>query len=170
MIHAGQVAREEMMRSKLPNSVLRRIWNLSDIDEDGMLDRDEFAVAMFLIDHKLSGNDIPDVLPDRLVPPSKVQRYNLGPREEDRRGPYGEREAHSNDFSGGNSHEGDYGREPGHRRDRGGGGGEGGYHVGVRDGGYDEDLSYGGRQASSRGRHTYDEDSTHLSDFIDKGH
>ena len=68
---SGAVAREEMIRSKLPNSVLRRVWALSDIDEDGMLDRDEFAVAMFLIDHKLSGNDIPETLPERVVPPSK---------------------------------------------------------------------------------------------------
>ena len=36
-----------------------------------MLDRDEFAVAMFLIDHKLSNQDLPDKLPDRLIPPSK---------------------------------------------------------------------------------------------------
>ena len=68
---SGAAAREEMMKSKLPNSVLRRIWALSDIDQDGMLDRDEFAVAMFLIDHKLSGNDIPETLPERVVPPSK---------------------------------------------------------------------------------------------------
>ena len=68
---AGNNARKEMMKSKLPNSVLRRVWNLSDIDLDGMLDRDEFAVAMFLIDHKLSGNDLPDRLPSRLIPPSK---------------------------------------------------------------------------------------------------
>ena len=60
-----------MMKSKLPNSVLRRIWALSDIDNDGQLDRDEFALAMFLLDHKLAGNDIPDVLPEKLVPPSK---------------------------------------------------------------------------------------------------
>ena len=59
------------MKSKLPNSVLRRIWALSDIDNDGQLDRDEFALAMFLLDHKLSGNDLPDVLPEKLVPPSK---------------------------------------------------------------------------------------------------
>ena len=71
----GAVAREEMIRSKLPNSVLRRIWALSDIDEDGMLDRDEFAVAMFLIDHKLGGNDIPEMLPERMIPPSK--RLNM---------------------------------------------------------------------------------------------
>lgn len=67
----GNVAREQMMKSKLPNSVLRRIWVLADIDEDGMLDSDEFAVAMFLIDHKLSNQDLPDKLPDRLIPPSK---------------------------------------------------------------------------------------------------
>ena len=74
----GTVAREEMMKSKLPNSVLRRVWVLSDIDQDGMLDRDEFAVAMFLIDHKLSGNDIPEFLPSRLVPPSKKSLCKSG--------------------------------------------------------------------------------------------
>lgn len=68
---SGSAAREEMMKSRLPSSVLRRIWALSDIDQDGQLDRDEFAVAMFLIDHKLSGNDLPDKLPDRVIPPSK---------------------------------------------------------------------------------------------------
>lgn len=67
----GNTARSEMMKSKLPSSVLRRIWALSNIDQDGQLDRDEFAVAMFLIDHKLAGNDLPDVIPERLVPPSK---------------------------------------------------------------------------------------------------
>ena len=72
---SGGVAREEMMRSKLPNSVLRRIWTLSDIDGDGMLDRDEFAVAYFLIDHKLAGNDIPETLPERVVPPAKRSLY-----------------------------------------------------------------------------------------------
>ena len=59
------------MKSRLPSSVLRRIWALSDIDQDGQLDRDEFAVAMFLIDHKLQGNDLPDKLPERVIPPSK---------------------------------------------------------------------------------------------------
>lgn len=73
---SGSVAREEMMKSKLPNSVLRRVWTLADIDEDGMLDRDEFAVAMFLIDHKISGNDIPETLPDRVIPPSKRSIVN----------------------------------------------------------------------------------------------
>jgi GTPase SAR1 family protein len=83
---SGATAREEMMKSKLPNSVLRRIWNLSDIDGDGMLDRDEFAVAKFLIEHKLAGNDIPEKLPDRLIPPSKrsLKQSRPSPRDSER--------------------------------------------------------------------------------------
>jgi len=68
---SGSTAREEMVKSKLPNSVLRRIWNLADIDKDGMLDRDEFAVAKFLIEQKLRGQDLPEELPQHLMPPSK---------------------------------------------------------------------------------------------------
>ena len=33
------------MNSKLPVDVLGKIWDLSDIDKDGFLDRDEFAVV-----------------------------------------------------------------------------------------------------------------------------
>ena len=32
-----------------------------------------FAVAMFLIDHKLNDNDLPETLPDRVIPPNKRQ-------------------------------------------------------------------------------------------------
>lgn len=34
-----------LMNSKLPVDVLGRIWDMSDIDKDGYLDRDEFAVV-----------------------------------------------------------------------------------------------------------------------------
>ena len=33
------------MNSKLPMTDLSRVWDLSDIDKDGVLDRDEFAVV-----------------------------------------------------------------------------------------------------------------------------
>ena len=33
------------MNSKLPVDLLGRIWEMSDIDKDGFLDRDEFAVV-----------------------------------------------------------------------------------------------------------------------------
>ncbi|XP_066982976.1 EH domain-containing protein 3 isoform X1 [Macrobrachium rosenbergii] len=67
----GSAAKQEMLKSKLPNSVLGKVWKLSDIDKDGMLDSDEFALAMHLINVKLDGNDLPNELPDHLVPPSK---------------------------------------------------------------------------------------------------
>lgn len=68
---SGAVAKAEMVKSKLPNSVLGKIWKLSDIDKDGFLDADEFALAMHLIQVKLEGHDLPVDLPDHLVPPSK---------------------------------------------------------------------------------------------------
>ncbi|XP_068212195.1 EH domain-containing protein 3 isoform X1 [Palaemon carinicauda] len=67
----GSAAKQEMLKSKLPNSVLGKVWKLSDVDKDGMLDSDEFALAMHLINIKLDGNDLPNELPDHLLPPSK---------------------------------------------------------------------------------------------------
>ncbi|PZC75435.1 hypothetical protein B5X24_HaOG206104 [Helicoverpa armigera] len=64
-------AKTEMVKSKLPNSVLGKIWKLSDIDKDGFLDEDEFALAMHLIHVKIDGHDLPSELPSHLVPPSK---------------------------------------------------------------------------------------------------
>lgn len=34
-----------LLNSKLPIDVLGRVWELADIDKDGMLDNDEFAVV-----------------------------------------------------------------------------------------------------------------------------
>ncbi|KZC06431.1 EH domain-containing protein 1 [Dufourea novaeangliae] len=67
----GAAAKSEMVKSKLPNSVLGKIWNLSDVDNDGLLDSDEFALAMHLINVKLGGYDLPAKLPQHLIPPSK---------------------------------------------------------------------------------------------------
>ena len=69
---SGAVAKKEMVKSKLPKNALAKIWKLSDIDKDGQLDEEEFALAMYLIDTKLGGNDdIPTVLPEHLIPPGK---------------------------------------------------------------------------------------------------
>ena len=70
-IHVFSAAKSEMVKSKLPNTVLGKIWKLSDIDDDGYLDADEFALAMHLINIKLDGHDLPVVLPNHLIPPSK---------------------------------------------------------------------------------------------------
>ena len=38
-----------MMSSKLPTATLGKVWDLSDVDRDGFLDRYEFTVAMHLV-------------------------------------------------------------------------------------------------------------------------
>ncbi|XP_041720671.1 EH domain-containing protein 3 isoform X1 [Coregonus clupeaformis] len=67
----GANAKKEMLKSKLPNTVLGKIWKLADIDKDGMLDDEEFALANHLIKVKLEGHELPADLPGHLIPPSK---------------------------------------------------------------------------------------------------
>ncbi|KAI5278663.1 EH domain-containing protein 4 [Manis pentadactyla] len=67
---SGVNAKKEMVTSKLPNSVLGKIWKLADCDCDGMLDEEEFALAKHLIKIKLDGFELPNSLPSHLVPPS----------------------------------------------------------------------------------------------------
>ncbi|XP_074917510.1 EH domain-containing protein 2-like, partial [Chelonoidis abingdonii] len=68
---SGTKAKSWMVATKLPNSVLGKIWKLSDVDRDGMLDAEEFALASHLIEVKLEGHGLPADLPRHLVPPSK---------------------------------------------------------------------------------------------------
>lgn len=68
---SGAAAKKEMLKSKLPNTVLGKIWKLADVDKDGLLDDEEFALANHLIKVKLEGHELPPTLPGHLVPPSK---------------------------------------------------------------------------------------------------
>uniref|UniRef100_A0A673YTP1 Epidermal growth factor receptor pathway substrate 15 n=1 Tax=Salmo trutta TaxID=8032 RepID=A0A673YTP1_SALTR len=68
---SGEKVKPVLLNSKLPVDVLGRVWELSDLDRDGMLDRDEFAVAMYLVYRALEGEPVPMSLPAPLVPPSK---------------------------------------------------------------------------------------------------
>lgn len=60
-----------MKKSDLEQNDLRKIWELADVDKDGKMDAGEFAVAMWLVNDKLSGKPLPDTLPEDLIPPSK---------------------------------------------------------------------------------------------------
>lgn len=59
------------MKAQLPEEVLAQIWDLADIDADGQLSRDEFAVAMYLVRLQRGGKEpLPQVLPPALIPPT----------------------------------------------------------------------------------------------------
>jgi hypothetical protein len=57
-----------MIQSHLPSPVLHTIWGLADVDQDGMLSLQEFALAKHFIKMKLSGQDLPTILPPDMVP------------------------------------------------------------------------------------------------------
>ncbi|KAK5967066.1 hypothetical protein GCK32_002135 [Trichostrongylus colubriformis] len=80
---SGRVAKEHMVKSKLPNSVLGKIWKLADVDRDGQLDADEFALANYLINLKLEGHELPVELPKHLIPPSKRDMEPVYPKLDD---------------------------------------------------------------------------------------
>ncbi|KAI3638908.1 hypothetical protein MIR68_003406 [Amoeboaphelidium protococcarum] len=70
---AGNIARPILMESQLPTADLGKIWALSDLTKDGYLDSDEFVLSQHLIRLRLAGIDLPDILPQTLLPPkSKV--------------------------------------------------------------------------------------------------
>uniref|UniRef100_A0A8C8YII3 Epidermal growth factor receptor pathway substrate 15 n=1 Tax=Prolemur simus TaxID=1328070 RepID=A0A8C8YII3_PROSS len=78
---SGDKVKPVLLNSKLPVDILGRVWELSDIDHDGMLDRDEFAVAMFLVYRALEKEPVPMSLPPALVPPSKRKTWVVSPAE-----------------------------------------------------------------------------------------
>mmetsp|Transcript_3152 Transcript_3152/g.9118 ORF Transcript_3152/g.9118 Transcript_3152/m.9118 type:complete len:217 (-) Transcript_3152:512-1162(-) len=68
---SGAAVRPVLERSELPVGTLRKVWELSDVDKDGHLDGDEFALAMHLVRSAVQGEPLPAKLQPNLVPPSK---------------------------------------------------------------------------------------------------
>ncbi|ESO86648.1 hypothetical protein LOTGIDRAFT_235271 [Lottia gigantea] len=68
---SGDKVKPVLLNSKLPTELLGKIWDLSDCDKDGYLDRDEFAVAMSLVYRARENNPLPGTLPTTMIPPSK---------------------------------------------------------------------------------------------------
>ena len=73
---SGGNAKKVLLKTKLEPKLLKIVWDLSDIDKDGALDADEFAVAMYIIDQFQNGawTEFPPALPEDVVPPKYRKR------------------------------------------------------------------------------------------------
>lgn len=75
----GDQAVEFFGNARLPEEVLAQIWDLADINSEGQLNKDEFAVAMYLIRQQRGTKDgrgnLPPVLAPALIPPSMRKQH-----------------------------------------------------------------------------------------------
>ncbi|KAF2836967.1 hypothetical protein M501DRAFT_1018373 [Patellaria atrata CBS 101060] len=78
----GEQAVSFFSDSGLPEDILASIWDLADINSEGQLSRDEFAVAMYLIRQQRgkNGANLPASLPPNLVPPSMRNQIRPPPQ------------------------------------------------------------------------------------------
>ncbi|RCI04685.1 hypothetical protein CU098_002986 [Rhizopus stolonifer] len=68
---SGADVKPILMESGLANEQLAQIWRLSDFDNDGYMDLDEFCIAMHLIKAVQNGAQLPEKLPSTLLPNRK---------------------------------------------------------------------------------------------------
>merc|ERR1712083_523737 len=77
----GQV-KQVMLQSQLSNQVLGKVWQLADIDKDGAMTDQEFALCCYLLDLVKAGNPLPQQLPDDYIPPIFRQMVKQQRRQE----------------------------------------------------------------------------------------
>ncbi|KAJ2978028.1 hypothetical protein NUW58_g7624 [Xylaria curta] len=76
----GEEAVPFLSQSKLSEDALAQIWDLADINSEGRLTKDSFAVAMYLIRQQRTKNGpLPTSLPPSLIPPSFRSRVESSP-------------------------------------------------------------------------------------------
>ncbi|KAL1235178.1 Epidermal growth factor receptor substrate 15-like [Trichinella spiralis] len=72
---SGEQVKPVLFNSGLSKNLLRKIWDLSDIDKDGHLDKHEMTLALHLVYRALENDPVPDVLPLSMIPPAKREQY-----------------------------------------------------------------------------------------------
>ncbi|KAI5954534.1 hypothetical protein KGF54_002309 [Candida jiufengensis] len=56
-----------LMTSKLNQQDLASIWDLADIQNTGQFTKLEFGIALFLVNRKVTGHNLPNVIPESLI-------------------------------------------------------------------------------------------------------
>lgn len=73
--HVGSISSSTvanfLMTSKLPNQVLANIWELANLDQSDNFSKQEFSIAMYLVQKKLTGYELPEETPTELIQSSE---------------------------------------------------------------------------------------------------
>ncbi|KAF0989735.1 hypothetical protein HZS_8064 [Henneguya salminicola] len=72
----GEAIKNYVSRLSMPKDMLQKIWTLSDLNNDGFIDKSEFYIFMKLVNCGLKGIDIPQTLPPELLNISKSSSYH----------------------------------------------------------------------------------------------
>lgn len=75
-ISSGTVA-NFLMTSKLPNETLANIWELSNLDQSDNFNKQEFSIAMYLVQKTLAGYELPEQTPMELIKSSTLNNTNI---------------------------------------------------------------------------------------------
>lgn len=68
---SGLEIKDVFLQSGIPNLCLANIWGLCDTNQSGKLTREQFALAMWMVERKRNGYDPPDFLAPNMIPPSQ---------------------------------------------------------------------------------------------------
>lgn len=77
VLNSEQVA-SVLMSSKLSQEDLATVWDLSDIQNSGNFSKLEFVIALFLVNKRLAGESLPNIVPDSLINSIKQQQQQIG--------------------------------------------------------------------------------------------
>merc|ERR1719516_188069 len=67
---SGVEIKNVFLQTGLPQNILAHIWNLCDMKQEGKLNPEQFALAMYLVQQKQAGKDPPAQLTPDMVPPT----------------------------------------------------------------------------------------------------
>lgn len=74
----GADVKNTLVQSGLPQNILAHIWNLCDVKENGKLNSEQFALAMYFIKQKQMGHELPLNLSAEMVPPTLRPKPSVG--------------------------------------------------------------------------------------------
>ena len=66
---SGAAAKGVLQGTGAPVSVLRKVWDLADVDKDGQLSLNEFVIALYLAEQAKQGVEVPSALDACMIPP-----------------------------------------------------------------------------------------------------